>query len=506
MSKKIIAITGCAAGIAHTYMAAEAIEKAAKELGYEAKVETHGSIGVENEFTAKDILDADVVIIACDIDVDLSRFSGKLLYQTYPKAAIHDGKKLIETAFAEGKNYKETASMGGMEIGTSSNSFMKAMMNGVSYLIPLAIVGGLAIAFANLNAMHVDPATGQVTAWYFDEDAVGYFFSHMFDAGKAAFLLMIPIFAAFTAMAIGGKPAFAPALLGAYLINDPKFLGTEAGAGFLGAILIGAFVGYLVKWMLKVIKLPAVLKPLIPIFIIPLVASFITFIFVLYVIGQPIAALMSGLYGWLEWLVAAYPNSVVLIGFVFGALMGTDLGGPINKTAMLVAGAIFMDSMARATASGDMTMVNLMPQTATTAAIAIAPIGAAMATRLYPKYYTKEERVLGVSSFIMGSMGITEGAIPFAISNPKAHIPAFIIGSGVAGALVSFLGLQIWGGIGSWTAATGLGYVDALPGSISFAHPGIWWIFSIFFASFVCALIIGLMHKFFSQHRIITEQ
>jgi PTS system fructose-specific IIC component len=483
---KIVGITACAAGIAHTYMAQAAIEEAAKELGMDAKVETQGTIGTENELTSKEIEEAELVIIAADINIDKGRFGGKKLVEVDTNTVLKDPKKVIQDGLQNASVFgaKGTKINGNMEIGTSSNKFVRYLMSGLTDMIPITIAAGLLLAIANAMAFHPDPNNADLVVWGFQETASGEFFSKLFDLGKVGFTLMIPIFAAGVARAIGDKPAVAPAFIAGYIINDPAFLKTETGAGFIGAILVGFGVGYLVK-LLKKIPYPHLLKPVVPILIIPLIATFISFVVIYYLIGRPIAAGMNGLYDAINYITVTYAAAPILYGAILGGMMGVDMGGPINKTAMLVSSAIFVDTMNQFGPEG----VNAIPQAATGAAIAVAPLGAGIATLLFRKYFTTEERALGSSALVMGMVGVTEGAIPFAAANPSLII-ANTVSSAISGALVASMGIQFYGGVGSPLGAF-VGYTTGPKMS------WLLWIVAILFAS----LINACLYRFFLRNR-----
>lgn len=488
---KIVGITACAAGIAHTYMAQAAIEEAAKELGIEAKVEAQGTIGTENELTSKEIDEADLVIIAADINIDKGRFGGKKLVEIDTNTVLKDPQKVIQDGLQNATVFgaKGTKINGNIEIGTSSNKFVRYLMSGLTDMIPVTIVAGLLLAIANAMAFHPDPNNADLVVWGFQETTSGEFFSKLFDLGKVGFTLMIPIFAAGVARAIGDKPAVAPTFIAGYIINDPTFLKTETGAGFIGAILVGFGVGYLVK-MLKKIPYPHLLKPVVPILIIPLIATFISFVIIYYLIGRPIAAGMNGLYDVINHVTVAYAAAPILYGAILGDMMGVDMGGPINKTAMLVSSAIFVDTMNQFGPQG----VNAIPQAATGAAIAVAPLGAGIATLLFKKYFTTEERALGSSALVMGMVGVTEGDIPFAAANPSLII-ANTISSAISGGLVASMGIQFYGGVGSPLGAF-VGYTTGPKLS------WLLWIVAILFAS----LVNVFLYRFFLRKRTITPK
>ncbi|KEQ18464.1 PTS fructose transporter subunit IIC [Endozoicomonas numazuensis] len=479
MSKKVLAITGCAAGIAHTFMAAESLENAAKAMGYDVKVETHGTIGVENEFTSKEIQEADVIIIAADIDVSLDRFIDKKVMKTYVKAAIENPEGLIKQAFETAQKHSvKGETVGNVSLGKTNNSAVKHLMSGISYMIPMCISAGLLLAIANIFAFSADDA-GNLVNWGFDvETASGLFFSKLFALGQIGFKLMIPLFAGFTAYSIADRPAIAPAMIGAYIINDPAFLGTEAGAGFLGAIIVAFLAGYIVKY-LKQIPWPKIIMPIVPIMVIPLLATFAVFVIVFYGIGHPIASVMTALYEGLNSLSNAYAAAPILIGALIGAMIGFDLGGPVNKIALIFGTAVFTDTVAKYGIQG----ANFVPGTAAQAAISVAPLGAWLATKLFKNSFSSDQTVMGNNAMAMGMVGITEGAIPFAASKPLVFIPANVIGSAVAGALVTAFGAKFYGGLGS-PLGTFVGYIEQ-------PMPFLPWIFSICVGVSVTACMIG---------------
>ncbi len=482
MIKKFVAVTGCAAGIAHTYMAQESLEKAAKKLGIEGKVETQGTIGTENELTGKDIEEADVVIIAADINIELDRFIGKKVLRVDTNTAIKDPELLIKSAFEKAVLHsgKGTKVGGMMEIGSSSNKVVRYLMSGLTDMIPVTIAAGLLLAVANAFAFRPDPSNPDLVVWGFTKDGLGIFLSKMFELGQIGFTLMIPVFAAGVARAIGDKPAVAPAFIAGYIINSPEFLGTETGAGFLGAIFVGFGVGYFVL-MLKKIPWPKMIMPVVPIMIIPLITTFVFYIIIYYFVGQPISSGMNTLYTFINSITINYKAAPIVYGAILGGMMGSDLGGPVNKTALLVGSAIFVDTMAQFGPEG----VNAIPQAATCAAISVAPLGGAIATWLFKKRFSTEERALGSSAFVMGMVGVTEGAIPFAAAHPRLII-ANILSSALAGALVASAGIHFYGGVGSPLGAV-LGYTTGP------SYSALIWIAYILLAASVNALLYGLL-------------
>ncbi|WP_042011710.1 PTS fructose transporter subunit IIABC [Aeromonas fluvialis] len=415
----IIGVTGCPAGIAHTYLAAESLERAARELGYEVKVETNGSIGVKNSPTADEIAHASAIVVACDKQVDMVRFAGKPLIKTGVKAPIKDGKGLIEQAlkapaYVAGKEDKkgEEKSAGG------SSDLYRYLMNGVSHMIPFVVTGGLLIALALAIGGNPTPSGMQIPE--------GSMWNQILNVGVAAFTLMIPILAGYIAYAIGDRPALAPGFIGGWIANNGSFYGADAGTGFIGAIIAGLLVGYLVRWI-ATRHYHKMVQPLVPILIAPIVGSlFIAAVFI-FIIGAPIADMMTGLNAM---LLSMSGGSLVLLGIVLGGMAGFDMGGPVNKVAFLFSVGMI--------ASGQTQFMGAMA-----CAIPAAPLGMSLATVLGRKLgiFDASEIEAGKAAGAMGLVGISEGAIPFAARDPLAVIPANILGSMTAAVMAFLFGI-----------------------------------------------------------------
>ncbi|MDT2866239.1 PTS fructose transporter subunit IIC [Vagococcus carniphilus] len=495
MTKKIVAVTACAAGIAHTYMAAESLERAAKELGYDVKVETNGAIGAENVLTTEDIETADLVLIASDIKIDPIRFSGKPLFVTKSIPAIEDAEGLIKKAFDEAEVFgKKGSKVGKIQIGNDKEkvNFFTHIMSGISYMVPMVIAAGLILTIANLYAFQKDDL-GRIVEWGFNTDTqMGLLMSKLFYVGQVGFKLMIPLFAGFVANSIADKPAIAPAMIGAYLANDPEFLGADAGGGFIGAIAVAFIVGYMVKG-LKKIKWPKLVRPIVPIMIIPFLATLAITLIVLYVIGTPISLAMDGMYEGLTSLNENYAGAPVIIGAICGAMIGFDLGGPVNKTALVFGTAIFTDTLTKYGIDG----ANFVPGTATQAAISVAPLGVWLATIIFKHKFSKDEKVAASAAFGMGIVGVTEGAIPFVASDPVRMIIDNVTGSAVAGGLVAATGCKFYGGIGS-PLGTFIGYIEQ-------PIPFITWILCVSAGILTTALLIGFMKKTPEEMVVVEE-
>lgn len=484
MGNSVVAITACAAGIAHTYMAAEAFEVAAEEYGFKVKVETQGSIGAENVLTEEEIAQADVVIVASDIEIELSRFVGKKVYKTRPKEAIKDAHGLVEKALREGIIFgSKGTEVGNITLGkTNENGFIQHIMSGISYMVPMVIAAGLLLAIANIFAFQRDDL-GRMVAWGFDRSTpMGELMYSLFQVGQVGFKLMIPLFAGFVANSIASRPAIAPAMIGAYIANDAAFLGTETGGGFLSAILVAFTVGYFVRY-LKLIKWPKILQPLVPIMILPLIATFFITIVVKYLIGSPIASGMGAMYDWLTWLTLNYSASTFVIGAIIGAMIGFDFGGPVNKTALIFGTAVFTDTVAKYGIEG----ANFVPGTAAQAAISVAPLGIFLASKLFSRRFNQTEKIAANSAFGMGIVGVTEGAIPFAAAHPLQVITSSVAGSALAGGLVGWFGVKFYGGIGS-PLGTFVGYIEQ-------PIPFVTWILCTMSGITLTAIMIGMWRK-----------
>ncbi len=416
----LIGVTGCPTGVAHTYLAAEALEKGAAELGYQIKVETNGSIGVKNAPSKEEIERADAIIVSSDKQVDMSRFAGKKLICTDVKAPIKDAKGLIEQSL--NADIHTISSSDKTQPSTTQTStrtdLYRYLMNGVSHMIPFVVTGGLLIALA--LAIGGEPTAGGMAI------PEGSLWQKVLDVGVVSFTLMIPILAGYIAYAIADRPGLAPGLIGGWIANNGSFYGAEAGTGFIGAIVAGLLVGYFVKWITS-INYHKFIQPLVPIMIAPIAGSlFISSLFI-FVIGAPIASLMDGLNAL---LVSMSTGSVILLGIVLGGMAGFDMGGPFNKVAFLFSVGMI--------ASGQTQFMGAMA-----CAIPVAPLGMGLATYLGRKFDLFEESELeaGKAAGAMGLVGISEGAIPFAAQDPMSVIPANVLGSMVAAVMAFSFGI-----------------------------------------------------------------
>lgn len=416
----IIGVTGCPAGIAHTYLAAEALEKGAAALGFEIKVETNGSIGVKNSPSAEEIERAEAIVVACDKQVDMARFAGKRLIKTNVKAPIRDAQKLINEALRAPTYQAETVKTQSVanKASQARSDLYRFLMNGVSHMIPFVVTGGLLIALA--LAVGGEPTEAGMAI------PAGSMWNQILEVGVVAFTLMIPILAGYIAYAIADRPALAPGLIGGWIANNGSFYGADAGTGFIGAIIAGLLVGYFVKWITS-INYHKFIQPLVPIMIAPITASlFIAGLFI-FVIGAPIASLMDGL---TALLTSMSSGNVILLGIVLGGMAGFDMGGPFNKVAFLFSVGMI--------ASGQTQFMGAMA-----CAIPVAPLGMALATAMGRKLelFESSELEAGKAAGAMGLVGISEGAIPFAAQDPMSVIPANVLGSMVAAVMAFSFGI-----------------------------------------------------------------
>lgn len=423
----IVAVTACPTGIAHTYMAAEAIEKKAKELGYQVKVETRGSGGAKNVLTDDEIAKAAGVIVACDTNVPTDRFDGKKVIECQVSDGINKAEELIKRIAAgdapvfkaSGKKEASHSSVGGKE--SVGHQIYKHLMNGVSHMLPFVVGGGILIAIAFLiDGFSVDlnslPADQRANFGTITQAAA------MFKGiGGTAFGFMLPILAGFIAMSIADRPGLAVGFVGGSIAAN----GTS---GFLGALVAGFVAGYIVLLLKKVFsKLPESLDGMKPVLLYPLLGIFLVGVIMKFVVEPPIGALNTAINNGLNGLNGA---SAVVLGVLLGGMMSVDMGGPVNKAAYVFGTASI--------AAGN---YNIM------AAVMIGgmvpPIAIALATIFFKNKFTADERKAGPTNFIMGLSFITEGAIPFAASDPLHVLPACVVGSAVAGGLSMAFGCTL---------------------------------------------------------------
>ena len=412
---RIVGITSCPTGIAHTFMAAEGLEQGAKSQGHAIKVETQGSVGAKNTLTAADIAAADLVIIAADTQVDKTRFAGKRLYEASTKAAIHDGAALVRTAITDAKvtdaaHSADPGQQAKAQQATGRTSAYKHLMTGVSYMIPFVVAGGLLIALSF--------AIGGINV--FEDVNKGTLGWTLNQIGKSGFTLLVPILAGFIAYSIADRPGIAPGMIGGMIAST-------IGSGFLGGITAGFIAGYTVKFLSDHIPLPRTLAGLKPVLILPLLGTVIVGLLMYYVVGEPVAGALAMITTWLKGLQG---SNAIFLGLLLGSMMAFDMGGPLNKAAY-------------AFALGLITSQVYAPMAAVMAAGMTPPLGLALATVLFRNRFSLDEREAGGATAVLGLSFITEGAIPYAAKDPLRVIPALMAGSAVAGAMSMVFGCEL---------------------------------------------------------------
>ncbi|MBD5824529.1 fructose-specific PTS transporter subunit EIIC [Lactococcus petauri] len=453
---KIIAATGCPTGIAHTFMAQEALEAAAKKAGVSIKVETHGQIGVENELTNEDIRHAEAVIIAADKDVHAERFAGKRVIEVSVSAGIKEADHLIKDALAgKGKIKDGTATSENTstapDVSKIGHSIYKNLMNGVSHMLPFVVAGGvlIAISFAvwGIHSAEPDHATYNATA------------AMIKDIGGQAMGMMVPILSAFIAESIAKRPALVAGLIGGIVAN-------AGGAGFLGGILSGFLAGYLILFLQKLLrKMPKSLDGLKAVFILPVLGVAIVGI-AMYLLAAPMEAINQAMMNFL----AGFENSnPIVLGLIVGSMCAFDMGGPVNKAAYVTGTALLAQG-------------NYSFMAGVSAACIAPPLITSVATLVFRKYYNTEERNAGIVNLILGSTHITEGAIPFAAKNPLIILPIFMVGSSIASILTYLFGVKVPAPHGGFLV------LPVVTGAFQ-------WVLSILIGSAVGGILLGLYQK-----------
>ena len=420
---KIVAITSCPTGIAHTFMAAEGLEQGAQSQGHAIKVETQGSVGAKNTLTAEDIAAADLVIIAADTQVDKTRFAGKRLHEASTKAAIHDGAELVRKAIAEakvaggaagGESYDDQVKQAKVQQAAARTGVYKHLMTGVSYMLPFVVAGGLLIA--------VSFALGGINVY--DDAHKGTLGWTLFQIGaKAGFALMVPILAGYIAYSIADRPGITPGMIGG-------MIAATIGSGFLGGIAAGFLAGYIVKFLSDNLPLPRTLAGLKPVLILPLLGTTIVGLLMYYVVGEPVAAALAAITSWLKEMQG---SNAAFLGLLLGAMMAFDMGGPINKAAYAFATGLITSQ----------TDPIYGPMAAVMAAGMTPPLGLALAALLFKNRFSLDEREAAGATAALGISFITEGAIPYAAKDPLRVIPALMIGSAITGAISMWFGCQL---------------------------------------------------------------
>ncbi|MEC1749166.1 PTS fructose transporter subunit IIABC [Bacillus mojavensis] len=458
---KILAVTACPTGIAHTFMAADALKEKAKELGVEIKVETNGSSGIKHKLTAQEIEDAPAIIVAADKQVEMERFKGKRVLQVPVTAGIRRPQELIEKAVNQdapiyqgsgGSSAQSDENEAKGSSGGIGNAFYKHLMSGVSNMLPFVVGGGILVAISFFWGIHSsDPNDPSYNTFAAALNFIG---------GDNALKLIVAVLAGFIAMSIADRPGFAPGMVGG-------FMATQANAGFLGGLIAGFLAGYVVILLKKVfVFIPQSLDGLKPVLIYPLFGIFITGVLMQFVINTPVAAFMNFLTDWLQSLGT---GNLVLMGIILGGMMAIDMGGPLNKAAFTF-GIAMIDAG------------NYAPHAAIMAGGMVPPLGIALATTIFRNKFSQRDREAGITCYFMGAAFVTEGAIPFAAADPLRVIPAAVVGAAVAGGLTEFFRVTL-------PAPHGGIFVAFITN-----HP-LLYLLSIVIGAVVMAIILGIVKK-----------
>ncbi|MBH3342880.1 PTS fructose-like transporter subunit IIB [Pseudomonas parafulva] len=448
---RIVAVTACPTGVAHTFMAAEALQQAAQQMGYQLTVETQGSVGARNPLSAQAIAAADVVLLAADIEVPAARFAGKRIYRCGTGIALKQARATLDKALAEAKVEEGgTASASAAASKGEKTGVYKHLLTGVSFMLPMVVAGGLLIALSFVFGIEAYKQAGTLPA------------ALMQIGGEAAFKLMVPLLAGYIAWSIADRPGLAPGMIGGLLAST-------LGAGFIGGIVAGFLAGYSAKAIARWAKLPTSLEALKPILIIPLLASLFTGLVMIYVVGQPVAAMLEGLTRFLD---SMGTTNAILLGLLLGGMMCVDLGGPINKAAYAFSVGLLASS-------------SYAPMAATMAAGMVPPIGLGLATFLARRKFAQSEREAGKAALALGLCFISEGAIPFAAKDPLRVIPASLAGGALTGALSMYFGCKLM-------APHGGLFVLLIPNAIN--HAAL-YLLAIVAGSLLTAVVYALIKK-----------
>lgn len=453
-SIKLVAITACPTGVAHTFMAAEAILTEGARRGWHVRVETRGSVGAATPISDAELAEADLVIVAADIEVDLSRFSGKRLYRTSTSLALKKTSQEFDNALKKATTHQPVSTKNeplpdsAAHLGTA-NAY-RHLLTGVSYMLPMVVAGGLCIALSLAFGIHAFEQPGSLAAALKE---IG---------SQAALALMVPILAGFIAFSIADRPGLVPGLIGGMLANSTH-------AGFIGGIVAGFIAGYMAKFISSRLRLPESLTALKPILIIPLVASLVTGLLMIYVVGTPISIIMQGL---THWLGVMGTGNAVLLGAILGGMMCADMGGPINKVAYAF-GVGLLSSQVYA------------PMAAIMAGGMVPPISMGLATLLARRKFVTTEKQAGKAAMVLGLCFISEGAIPFAARDPVRVIPCCVVGGALTGAISMAAGVKLM-------APHGGLFVLLIPGAIA---PVINYLIAILAGSLLSGFAYAVLKK-----------
>ncbi|MGA5592290.1 PTS fructose transporter subunit IIC [Enterococcus mundtii] len=453
---RLIAATGCPTGIAHTYMAQEALEQAAKKKGISIKVETHGQVGVENQLTEQEIIEAEAVIIAADKDVQSERFAGKRIIDVSVSKGIKEADQLIAAVLngegvisekierAEGDKEKQHVQQ------SVGHEIYKNLMNGVSHMLPFVVSGGVLIAISFLWGIYsADPTNAQYNEFAASLNRIGGF----------AMSMMVPILSAFIAEGIAKRPGLVVGFVGGLIASD-------GGTGFLGGIISGFLAGYVVLGLMRLLKiLPKTLDGLKAIFLYPVLGVLTTGL-IMTVISEPMASINEGM---MDFLAGFENSSPLVLGVIVGCMCAFDMGGPINKAAYVTGTALLAQG-------------NTSFMAGVSAACIAPPLITGFAVLLFGKYFEPNEKNAGLVNFILGSTHITEGAIPFAAKDPLRVLPIMMLGSSIAAVLTYFFRVQVPAPHGGFLV-------------LPVVTHGLLWVLAILAGSVVGGVLLGLVQK-----------
>lgn len=454
---KVLAVTACPTGIAHTYMAADALKAKAKEIGVKLKVETNGSGGAKNVLTSEEIENAVAIIVAADTKVEMNRFKGKPVIEVPVAEAIRRPGELLNQAMKQDaplyKGREQSGETGAGPEKKQKSGFYKHLMNGVSNMLPFVVGGGILIAISFLFGIQsANPDSPDYNEFAAMLMKIG---------GDNAFYLMVPVLAGFIAMSIADRPGFAPGMIGGLIAATGQ-------SGFLGGMIAGFLAGYVVLGIKRLTNnFPPSLEGIKPVLIYPLLGIFITGFIMLQFLVEPLSAVNTGIQNWLDGLGT---GNLILLGLVLGGMMAVDMGGPINKAAFTFGIAMIEGG-------------NLAPHAAIMAGGMVPPLGLALATTLFKKKFNDNERKAGIAAYFMGASFITEGAIPFAAADPFRVIPSIVTGSAVAGALAMFFGIGLpapHGGLFVFPVVEGNPFL---------------YLLAVLIGSVITAVMVGLLKK-----------
>lgn len=459
---KIVAVTTCPTGVAHTYMAAEALRVAAEEKKYEIKIETQGALGVENQLTKEDIEQADIVLIAAGKGVNKDRFYGKKVYEADVSKAMKEADVLIEEAILNATVLKEIASSkkAGLEDKTNKGNkaiskIYKHLMTGVSFMVPVVVAGGILLAISFIwgldSATKGDPSYNAIAAAL---NTIG--------GGDGALGLMVPVLSAGIAYSIADRAGITAGLMCGWIAKS-------IGAGFLGGMAGGFLAGYITVYLVKFIKVPKSIESIKAVLLIPVLSVGISGLIMTFIIGVPISSLLGVLESWLNGLGT---GNKILLGIITGCMMAFDMGGPLNKSIFAFSMIAFADG-------------NYMPFAAVMAGGVTPPLALALSSLIFKKKYSEDEREMGKSAWILGASNITEGAIPFAVGDPLRVIPCIMVGSAISSTLSLVFNCACrvpHGGI----------WATMIPNV--FDNP-LLWLLSILCGTIVGAILLGVVKK-----------